>query len=190
MPAEPIPTEVYDTYWRFASERMSVYYKRLSDPVGPWTDDPILRTYRFTNAYRAADRVSQYLIREVQYGEDRSQVPAEVFFRTLLFKIFNKIETWELIEGTLGQLGWQSFDMGGVSAVLNEALRRGARIYNAAYIMPSPGYGYARKHENHLAMLRHMMDDGLPGCLARATTLEQAYRLMMSYPGLGPFLAF
>ncbi|HZJ12657.1 MAG TPA: nucleotide kinase domain-containing protein [Methyloceanibacter sp.] len=32
-----------------------------------------MRSYPFTNAYRASDRVSQFLIREVQYGAGRSQ---------------------------------------------------------------------------------------------------------------------
>ena len=53
---------MYDTYWRFAAERLAIYYRRLEGGQAPWTTDPILRTYRFTNAYRAADRVSQYLI--------------------------------------------------------------------------------------------------------------------------------
>lgn len=68
-----------------------MYERRLLDPEGPWTDDTILASYRFTNTYRASDRVSQYLIREVQYRPDRSQAPAEVFFRTILFKLFNRI---------------------------------------------------------------------------------------------------
>jgi len=190
MPAEPIPTEVYDTYWRFAAERMSIYYKRLEDPVGPWTDDPILRAYRFTNAYRAADRVSQYLIREVQYRSDRSQAPDEVFFRTMLFKLFNKIETWELIEHDQGPVSWQSADLNRISKILNEAFRRGGRLYSAAYIMPSPAFGSARKHENHLALLSTMMEDGLAGRLSRARSLEEAYRAILAYPSVGPFLAF
>lgn len=190
MAGSPILTEVYDTYWRFAAERMSIYYRRLEDPIGPWTDDPILRNYRFTNTYRAADRVSQYLIREVQYREDRSQAPAEVFFRTILFKLFNKIETWELLEHSLGTLSWQAVDLNAVSRVLHAAVRHSARIYNAAYIMPSPAFGSERKHDNHLALLARMMDDGLPAHLARARSLEEAYRLILSYPGIGPFLAF
>jgi 5-hmdU DNA kinase, helical domain len=84
---------IFDMYWRFAAERQTIFYRRLDDAVGPWTDDAILRSYRFTNAYRASDRISQYLIREVQYRSDRSQSPPELFFRTLLFKIFNRIET-------------------------------------------------------------------------------------------------
>jgi len=187
MTGRPIPTKVYDTYWHFAAERMSIYYKRLVDQIGPWTQDPILRSYRFTNAYRAADRVSQYLIREVQYREDRSPAPVEVFFRTILFKLFNKIETWELIEHSLGAVSYQATDLDSISRILHEATRHGARIYNAAYIMPSPAFGFERKHDNHLA---RMVEDNLPTRLARTRSLEEVYRLILTYRGLGPFLAF
>lgn len=183
-------TEVYDTYWRFAAERQAIYCRRLVDPVGPWTDDPILERYRFTNAYRAADRVSQYLIKEVQYRPDRSTAPAEVFFRTMLFKIFNKIETFELIEHHLGPVSWQSTSLNEIAVVLDRAMAGLQTIYSAAYIMPAPPFGHARKHRNHLAMLESMMVQSLPGRLASARSLEEAYRLILAYPGLGPFLAF
>lgn len=184
------PTAVYDSYWYFAAERHAIYERRLADPAGPWTSDEILKSYRFTNSYRAADRVSQYLIGEVQYRPDRAQAPAEIFFRTLLFKIFNKIETWELIESRLRPVSWQSLDLSAVDALLDEAMARGERIYSAAYIMPSPQLGRLRKHANHLALLERMMGDGLPGRIERARSLGAVYDLLRPYPGLGPFLAF
>lgn len=190
MPHAMSPTVVFDSYWRFASERLAMYYRRLNDPVGPWTDDPVLGAYRFTNAFRAADRVSQYLIREVQYREHRSQAPAEVFFRTMLFKLFNRIETWETLERALGPMAWQSADLSAISDVLGRLIGGGQRVYSAAYIMPSPPFGQIRKHSNHIAMLARMMDDGLPGRLARAATMQSAYEALIAYPGLGPFLAF
>ena len=183
-------TPVYDSYWHFAAERHAMYVRRLEHPMGPWTQDPILRTFRFTNTYRAADRVSQYLIAEVQYRADRSQAPAELFFRTLLFKMFNKIETWELIEAQLGPVSWQSIDLGAIDAVLNDAFRRGQRVYSAAYIIPAPPFGRTRKHSNHLALLEKMMQDGLPARIERARSLAEVYELILAYPSLGPFLAF
>jgi hypothetical protein len=183
-------TRVYDSYWRFAAERLSVYMRRLSDPTGPWTDDPVIRSYRFTNTYRVADRVSQYLIREVQYGEGRSQAPAEVFFRTILFKIFNKIETWKLLERSLGELSWQAVDLGTLSDVLDGAMRRGIAIYSAAYIMPAPRFGKVHKHANHLALLQSMMENGLPTRIERASSLAEVYEQLRTWPGLGSFLAF
>src|SRR5271154_6838910 len=59
---------------------LAIFYRRYADPRGPWTPDPILKAYRFTDAYRAADRVSQYLIREVQARPDRPQTAREIFF--------------------------------------------------------------------------------------------------------------
>src|SRR5476651_2489302 len=88
------PTPVYDTYWRFAAERQEIFFARAAGKLPPWTDDEILAEFKFTNAYRAADRVSQFLIRHVIYDDERPPDNEDVFFRTMLFKLFNKIETW------------------------------------------------------------------------------------------------
>jgi len=190
MSALPATTIVYDSYWRFAAERLAVYYRRFSNPQGPWTKDDTLRNFRFTNAFRASDRVSQYLIRDVQYKAGRDQTLPEVFFRTLLFKIFNRIDTWEHLEARLGQLSWKYVQLEDVEVVLDELLRSGHRIYSAAYIMPSPNFGKARKHSNHLALIAKMMSDDLPTKIAKTRSLRSAYELLLEYPGLGPFLAF
>ncbi|MEH7844725.1 nucleotide kinase domain-containing protein [Rhizobium laguerreae] len=181
---------IMDTYWRFAHERQQVYFKRLQDPIGPWTDDPIIDRYRFTNAYRAADRVSQYLIRHVQYDQARSQSVEEVFFRTLVFKIFNKIETWEYLERVAGRLSWAHTSLSDISDALDRMMAAGHTIYSAAYIMPAPKLGFVRKHANHLALIKLMMDDRLPATIAKATSLRHVFDLLVSYPGLGRFLAF
>ncbi|WP_158254896.1 MULTISPECIES: nucleotide kinase domain-containing protein [Sinorhizobium] len=181
---------IIDTYWRFAHERQQVYFKRLQDPYGPWTDDPIIDRYRFTNAYRAADRVSQYLIRHVQYDDARSQDVEEIFFRTLMFKIFNKIETWERLEREVGPLSWAHTSLSSMSDALDRMMSAGHTIYSAAYIMPAPRLGFVRKHANHLALVRLMMGDGLPAKIAKAATLRDVFEMLVPYPGLGRFLAF
>ena len=183
-------TPVYQTYWRFAAERQAIYMRRLSDPVGPWTADPILGAYRFTNAYRASDRVSQFLIREVQYREDRSQAPRELFFRTLLFKIFNRIETWRALERELGPLTWADIDLDAAVRFLDTLMAKGERLYSAAYIMPSPALGHMRKHANHLALIKRMIDDRVPERIRQAPNLRSVFDTLVGYPGLGPFLAF
>ena len=91
-----VTTEVFDTYWRFAAERQRVFFRKAAGSQPPWTSDPILVRYRFTNAYRAADRVSQFLIRDVQLGGPQNA--RDLFFRTILFKLFNRIDTWRLLE--------------------------------------------------------------------------------------------
>ena len=184
------PSVLFDDWWRFACERQAVFFRRHRSAAESWSDDPILRSYRFTNAYRASDRVSQYLIREVQYRPDRAQSPPELFFRTLLFKIFNRIETWEQIERELGPVVWENADLNRIARVLEGMRCEGRPIYSAAYIMSIPPFGYSRKHENHLALLAHMMDDGLPNRITQARSLRHVYEMLLAYPGVGPFLAF
>jgi hypothetical protein len=75
------PTFVFDSYWKFAAERQRIYQKRLRGEPQPWTADPILSAYKFTNVFRAADTVSRYLIRNVIYHPDASTEAEEVGFR-------------------------------------------------------------------------------------------------------------
>jgi hypothetical protein len=184
----PTPTQVFDTYWAFATERQRVFRRRVHGDPGPWTSDPVLLVHRFTNPYRAADRVSQYLIRHIAYAGD--QRPDEVLLRVVLFKLFNRIATWELLERAVGPIGCETFDLQTYDAVLSGALDAGTRIYSAAYIMPAASRSSRRKHRTHLELLSSMLFDRLPERLAEARSMEAAYRLLLAYPGLGPFLAF
>jgi hypothetical protein len=185
------PTAIYNTYWRFAAERQSVFFRRLERRPPPWTHDPVLRVHKFTNAYRASDRVSQYLIRRVIYRADLPENPAEVVYRILLFKIFNKIETWELLEKDLGPLTYAKYSFKRYDQVLSRAMTHGQKIYSAAYIMPSGvSLGHNRKHRNHLALIERMMAGDLPARLAGAGSMEQAFNLIRGYPTMGDFLAY
>jgi hypothetical protein len=180
---------VYHAYWRFAAERQRVFHLRAAGAPMPWTQDPILARYKFTNVYRAADRVSQFLIRDVIYAGP--QEPDELVFRVLLFKLFNRIETWKLLTEELGERpSWSGYDFAAYDEVLTRAMARGERIYSAAYIVPNPAFGRLRKHGNHLRLLEHVMTSGLPGRLAGAKGLREVYELLLALPGLGPFLAF
>ncbi len=186
----PTPSPVFDTYWRFAAERQTVYLRRLAGGSPPWTSDPVIATFKFTNAYRAADRVSQYLIRRVIYGGDYNA--RDTVFRVLLFKLFNKIETWELLERTAGDLRVDQFDAVHFARTLDRALQAGATIYSAAYIMPSGPVEVRqpRKHLTHLNLLASVLKESLPERLIAARSMAEGYELLRALPGIGPFLAY
>jgi hypothetical protein len=187
-PAKPTP--VLDTFWRFTAERQAIFFRRLDGTAPPYTEDPILQRYRFTNAYRASDRVSQYLIRRVIYRKYRAD--EEVFFRTLLFKIFNRISTWELLEQQLGEVTSGSYAFGQYDEVLENAIARGQPIFSAAYIMPSgrSAFGYRRKHRNYLRLLETMMQQDVPEQVAEATSMQEVFELLRGFPLIGDFLAY
>lgn len=190
LPAKP--TVVFDTYWRFAAERQKIFFKKLENTPMPWSDDSILSVYKFTNAYRASDRTSQYLIRRVIYRSDLPSSNEEVFFRIMLFKIFNKIETWQLLEEKLGNIIHAEYSFERYDKVLTEAMQSGKRIYSAAYIMPSGGktLGHTTKHRNHLKLIERMMGDELPKQLADTPSMQRGFELLLAYPTIGNFLAY
>ena len=185
-------SKVYDSYWRFAALRQDIFFRRVRKQPPPWTNNPVLATYKFTNAYRASDRVSQYLIRHVIYRPDLPDSPHEVFFRILLFKLFNKIETWRLLERSLGPITFEDYSFKHYNEVLTQAMQNRHRIYSAAYIMP-PGsrtFGSTIKHQNHLLLLERMMKDNLPEQLTETRTMQAGFEMLLTYPTLGNFLAY
>jgi hypothetical protein len=185
----PTATYVLDTYWRFAAERQDIFFNRLAGKP-TLTTDPILLKHKFTNAYRAADRMSQYLISEVIYKGN--QTPNELLFRILLFKLFNKIETWQLLQHELGEVTWHGYSFDLYNQILHQALQARETIYSGAYMMASgnSAYGYARKHENHLKLLEHMMHSQLTERIRKAHSMEAVYQLLLGFPTIGKFLAY
>lgn len=185
------PNEIYNLYWRFAVERQNIFYKRLTGQNSNLTNDAILKTYRFTNAYRASDRVSQFLIRHVIYFGEQS--PKEVFFRTLLFRFFNRISTWEKLSAALkGRISYADYDFRLYDDILTSFINDKNKIYSAAYIMPSGirEFGFPRKHQNNLKLLENMMRDNVPECIAGIGNLKKTYNILRNYPTLGDFLAY
>lgn len=180
--------EAWDLFWAFTRERHAIYDRRIAGQPPPWTDDPILARWRFTNAFRAADRVSQYLIRHVIYEGDPN--PQETLFRVLLFKWFNRIDTWELLTRELGELTFRSFDLAGADRVLLDARARSERVYSAAYIVPPTATQPRPKHAGHLRLTAHLVESGLTERVRASASLEDLYRVLLACPGMGPFLAF
>ena len=201
MPLTPHP-EIYSTFWRFAAERQAIFHRRAAGFPPPWTDDPILTRYRFTNAYRASDRVSQYLIQRVIYLRHAPSppelfTPEEVFFRTVLFKLFNLPSTWEFLCSRQGAIPtWADWSARGgydhTLALLDLASECRMTLINPAYMMPGGNnvYGHRTKRGDFLGLLWHLMTTGVPSRLASATNMGQAFQILRSQRMLGNFLAY
>lgn len=185
--------ETFDTYWRFATLRQEVFFNKINNTPPPWTNDLIISSYKFCNAYRASDRVSQYLIKNVIYDDNRSKNEEEVLFRILLFKIFNKIETWQYLEGRLGDyITISNFDFNLYSSILQEAMDSGYAIYTSAYMScASKEFGYDKKHQNHLTLIEKMVvTDNVITRIVKVKSLEEVFNIIQQYPLLGKFMAY
>jgi hypothetical protein len=181
--------EVYRAYWRFASERQRVFLRRQEGAAPPWTEDPIIRAYKFTNAYRASDRVSQFLIREVIY-DNVERTAADELARIILFRLFSRPSTWQALESRLGSLRLETMRSARIVRELSDLQKRGP-IYTSAFILcANNAYGRTRKFENHLALIAHMFRDGLEARIAKAASLREVYETLLGYPLIGPFMAY
>lgn len=190
--SKPKKSIVFNTYWQFAAKRQDIFFNKINNTT-PLTSDPILDRHRFTNVYRASDRVSQYLIRNVIYQDDMSFTKNDLLLRILLFKIFNKISTWEYLESQVKNITIENFDSKLYSKLLSEAKDAKEVIYSGAYIMTSGKsiFGHDFKHENHLELLRQYVQSGiLLESIEKAKSMEEVYKILLNVPTFGSFLAY
>src|SRR5215467_3109114 len=86
-------TEIKDPVKRlmaFAKERYAIAQRRAAGQKPPWTEDPILRDYRFCNVYREDDKVTAW-IREnwrIPHKDD-----PDLWFAMLVARLLNLPES-------------------------------------------------------------------------------------------------
>lgn len=184
--------EAFDIYWRFAHERHRIFEARTAGLEGPWTTDPILSTYKFCNVFRAADRVSQYLIRNICYPV--SPVDADdLAFQIVAFRTFSNIATWEQLQADLGHSPTlRDLREGTFEKSLTAMRERDQRLYTGAFILcATDAYGRRTKHLNHVELFKDMFfHGGLGKDITSASSLEDVYRTLHTYPLMGDFMSY
>lgn len=183
--------EIYDMYWYFACERQNVFYNKLNGKSMPYTDDKILQEYKFCNCYRVLDRVSQFLLKSVIYnGVEYSK--EDMIFRIILFKIFNKEDTWNYLMEKLKDIVLDNFSFESYDRLLTEYKNNGNKIYNDAYIScANKAFGYDLKHQNHLALIEKMfIEDKIYTKIEKSKSMENVFSILKSYPLIGDFMAY
>lgn len=182
--------DIYDLYWYFACERQNIFWKKKNNSPYPWTKDEILKKYKFCNSYRVNDRVSQYLLKNVIYTK-KEYSKEDTIFRIVLFKIFNKESTWEVLVNNFKDITIENFEFFKYSKVLTKAKEKES-IYNDAYISCATKYfGYEKKHDNHLALIEKMFKiDKIQEKIIKSKSMKEAFEILKSYPLIGDFMAY
>ncbi|OXT01975.1 hypothetical protein B7H23_03290 [Notoacmeibacter marinus] len=184
---------VYELYWTFASRRQAAFEARLAGRSRPWTDDPILQVYKFCNVFRASDRVSQYMIRDVAYGADPETDAHDRVFQITAFRTFSNIATWESLTRELG--GAPRLDhlrSGEFETALDRTKARNGGLYTGAFILcANKAFGFDEKHRNHVALFRHMfLEHACAERVLQAPSLRSVVELLQGFPLMGPFMAY
>lgn len=123
-----------DGLFAFINRRHRIYIRKERGDPWPWTRDPILQKYRFTNVYRQLDRVTKEYRRLVadRYTDpwDKTKA-AELLAETIAFRLPNWPPTYKRLRPVRGN----RWDEGEAKRILTEAQQAGEKIFTGAYIV-------------------------------------------------------
>lgn len=173
---------VYDIFWETAAERQKIFYRKLAGET-PLSSDPIFLKFKFCNVYRASDRVSQFLIKNVIYdGKKRNK--RETLFRIFLFRLLNKIETWE----KLGEVNLSSLNE--IDQKLDTFKKEGPIYGNAFILCANKVFGFEEKHKNHLKLLEEVFVKNKNRKILNSKSLRELFLNLRELPLIGDFMAY
>lgn len=184
---------VFEFYLRTISERFNALCKRLAGvPPQEWYPNyPWMFDYRITNIHREADRISQYLIRDViKVGEKLNLSHNDIFLRVITYRIFNRDDLWKKLENQFGVITCSNFPKKEISKFLSDLLNKKELIFNPAYIVCTTLIQKGTlKHDFYLDLIESLMTDHAPDKIIAAKSINEIYRYLKSFLGIGPFLA-
>lgn len=201
-----IDLEAVDRFCYWMHERQEIWYRRhVLKEDAPWTNDPILRDYRFTHPIRDIDRVSLYYRAVILTRlEDTRESKVNLLFNTIVFRMFNRPEIWEII-------GYIDTENGNVLRRLEMAKNRltnlklrGMPLFTGAYTTApmqtirehykvQGGERGGEKLTNAFLVLRYVysnLDEIYRGAIELADTMAEQLEVFQSIPGIGAFNAY
>lgn len=78
-------------FYFFISERHNINKKKsILKLAPPWTDNPILKEFKFTNVFRDLDPGTRFVIDELTPGVSTVE---NLIFNIIIYRLYNKIQT-------------------------------------------------------------------------------------------------
>lgn len=183
----------FDMYWQFIFERHLIWHKRfVQAQPSPWTKDWVLREFKFTNVYRELDRGTLFLLDHI-INNDRQ--PMEQVFNIIVYRMFNRIETWEetgflRLRRHGGLVDW---DKETAFAKWRHMQKSGRALYTDAHMVCAYEHFPGKDKLERFEYIFEGITKGLPvlmKLIRHAQSLEPIWRALTKFPGIGPFLAY
>lgn len=179
--------EALELFWKFVAERQIIWYRRFVTKLPPpWTDDPILQKNKFTNVYRELDPGTIFAKENIL---EQSITRPERVFNIMIYRLICSIPTYEYV----GFQYLKNFDWVEFEERLAEIYRTGQPVFGNAYLIsPYSSMGGNFKYENVarlFGVLKANFED-FWNALENASSLEEAFKVVNSQYGFGPFLAY
>ena len=167
--------------FKWIEERHSIYVRRFQEHWDkPWTEDSILQSYRFCNAYRELDTVTQWIAHN---WRDTHKADGNVWFAMAMARLVN----WP---DTMAELGYPTeFNATSFVTTMNRRKAQGKKVFSGAYIVSTNGRTMDKAEylaEFVLGPLWANRDFIRP---KKNSHLEDFHKKLMLYDGMGSFLA-
>lgn len=176
-------------YLAFVHERHHIWNLRQKGAPQPWTEDPILRAYKFTNVFRVLDYGSQFLLREL-LEPDLS--PRDILARCFLYRYTNLPATWVYFREELGRYPMADDLNETLCDLFAARMAAGVLSYSSAYIIhPMNTVGEGPKFNLIVKVAQGMFGRGssLTARFLAADSQRERYELLRAPRGVGEFMA-
>jgi hypothetical protein len=181
--------EDMDLFWHMIYERQNVFnLKDIERRDPPWTEDEILKNFKFTNVFREQDRGTRFVTDYIfpRCGGNKRKL----LFNIFAYRIFNKIETF-LTHGIIDPDNYVKEDL---VEILRERAKNITVFTNAFVVSGYPFIDGADKIERIgemfvIAIGSHMQAESVVYDNV-LNSMESAYRWFWGINGVGPFLAY
>ena len=121
-----------ENFYEWINERHSIYQKRIRGDSPPWTEDPILREYKFTNPFRENDRTTVYM-RKAWTDPHNNRPFGEIIFNCCLFRMVGTMEFAEVHGWVYADaLEW---DPEHTVNLISNRIKHGLKTFTGAYII-------------------------------------------------------
>ena len=167
-------------FWYWITERHNMYRLRKLGKQPPWTYDPILRDYKFTNPFRENDRVTVWMRNWTKLHDNRPL--GEILFNCCLFRM---IGTSEFAE----EHGWVSdeFIPEHTKYIIEKRMAEGLRTFTGAYIITNQGIKKPKAEvvvDEFLVPIWNRKED-LAEISQKTQSLEETHKAMGGFRGWG-----
>lgn len=164
-------------YW--INERHRIYVRRFEQvQPKPWTSDPILQEYKFTNVFRELDTGTKFLRMMCQAHQD----PTLLVFNIIWYRLFNRFE--------------HALDIGFMDDIdvflkkMKHKAAMGEKIFTSAHM--TAGKAGVSKLDYYLDACSQAWDEAenLAVACKHLNSIESAFNDLRGFQCIGPFVAY
>lgn len=173
----------FQTFVFYLNERERIRQKREAGEPGPWTEDPILNRYKFTNIMRSEDRTTRWLLKH-WYNPNRDAKPTAIALNCAIARYFGH-------QDFLEDIGFQyTWDPSMILEKAETRLRAGKKVFTGAYIITNAGSTDPKQNvvvNQFLTPFRYNLEQVVRLC--EQGKWKNVAEFLQTLPGIGPFMS-